>query len=96
MNDGPTNPLHAPRKQDRAVRTVTVPGRGGLMSLEPVETVHRQMVTAVRAARELGSTLHDPFMTMGFLALEVIPHLKRTDKGLVDVNRVAFMDLWVD
>ena len=69
---------------------------GGLMSLEPVETVHRQMAAAVRAARELGSTLHDPFMTMGFLGLEVIPHLKLTDKGLVDVDRSAFVDLWVD
>jgi adenine deaminase len=54
------------------------------------------MAAAVRAARELGSALHDPFMTMSFLALEVIPHLKLTDKGLVDVDRFAFVDLWVD
>lgn len=39
------------------------------------------------AAHQLGSTLHDPFMAMSFMALEVIPHLKLTDQGLVDVDR---------
>jgi adenine deaminase len=82
-------------RADKVLAEVPLP-LGGLMSLEPVETVHRQMAAAVRAARDLGSTLHDPFMTMGFLALEVIPHLRLTDKGLVDVNRFAFVDLWVD
>jgi adenine deaminase len=66
------------------------------MSLEPVETVHRQVAAAVAAARGLGSPLHDPFMTMGFLALEVIPSLKLTDKGLVDVDRFELVPLWID
>jgi adenine deaminase len=69
---------------------------GGLMSNLPVEEVHHQMAAAVAAARALGSPLHDPFMTVSFLALEVIPNLKLTDKGLVDVNRFQFVPLWVD
>jgi adenine deaminase len=69
---------------------------GGLMSQEPVEVVHRQTAAAVRAARALGSPLHDPFMTMSFLALEVIPSLKLTDKGLVDVDRFETVPLWID
>ena len=39
------------------------------------------------AARGLGSPLHDPFMAMSFMALEVIPQLKLTDMGLVDVEQ---------
>ena len=45
--------------------------------------------------RELGSTLHDPFMAMSFLALEVIPSLKLTDQGLIDVESFERVPLWV-
>ena len=69
---------------------------GGLMSAEPVEVVRGQVGEAVAAARALGSPLHDPFMAMSFLALEVIPSLKLTDKGLVDVDRFELVPLWVD
>jgi adenine deaminase len=47
-------------------------------------------------AHELGSPLHDPFMALGFLALEVIPSLKLTDQGLVDVDKFDFVPLWVE
>jgi len=40
--------------------------------------------------------LHDPFMATSFLSLEVIPALKLTDKGLVDVEKMAVVPLWVD
>jgi adenine deaminase len=43
----------------------------------------------------LGSTLPDPFMTMSFMGLEVIPKLKLTDAGLVDVERFELVDLFV-
>lgn len=66
----------------------------GLMSDEPLETVRRQMDDLVASAHDLGSTLHDPFMTLGFLALEVIPSLKLTDQGLVDVEAFSFVDLF--
>ena len=47
------------------------------------------------AARQLGTELHDPFMSMSFKALEVIPKLKLTDQGLVDVEKFEFVDLFV-
>jgi len=46
------------------------------------------------AARRLGSKLDDPFMAMSFLALPVIPALKLTDKGLVDVDAFELTSLF--
>ena len=66
----------------------------GLMSDRPVEAVRDQMERLVEAARGLGSALHDPFMALGFLALEVIPALKLTDQGLVDVDKFDFVPLF--
>ncbi|MCC5971877.1 MAG: adenine deaminase [Pararhodobacter sp.] len=59
----------------------------GLMSLEPFEAVRDALVTLREAARGLGVTLEEPFLQLAFLALPVIPHLKITDHGLVDVDR---------
>ena len=67
----------------------------GLMSDQPVETVRQQMDGMIDAARDLGAVLSDPFMTLGFLALPVIPDLKLTDKGLVDVTRFEVVPLFV-
>ncbi len=67
----------------------------GLMSDQPVETIRHQMDRLTEVARTLGTTLPDPFMTLGFLALEVIPALKLTDQGLVDVERFTFVPLFV-
>jgi len=67
----------------------------GLMSGEPVEAVRRQMDGLLAVARDLGSPLHNPFMTLSFLALPVIPTLKLTDRGLVDVNKFDFVPLFV-
>jgi len=79
----------------RVVAEVPLP-LGGLMSAEPVETVCAQLEALVAAARALGSPLHDPFMAMSFLSLEVIPALKVTDRGLVDVGRMEFVPLWIE
>jgi len=49
----------------------------------------------VCAARELGSPLKDPFMTLSFLALPVIPELKITDRGLVDVAHFRHVGLFI-
>jgi adenine deaminase len=68
----------------------------GLMSLEPIPAVRDRIEHLIRAARELGTTLDDPFMTLSFLALPVIPELKITDKGLVDVARFRIVSLFVD
>ena len=68
----------------------------GLMSFEPIQTINDQLDRLLNAAREFGSTLHDPFMTLSFLALPVIPELKITDKGLVDVTQFKVVPLFVD
>ncbi len=68
---------------------------GGLMSPSPIETVRKGLDDVVASARSLGSTLHDPFMAMSFVGLEVIPHLKITDHGLIDVDRFRPVALWV-
>ncbi len=59
----------------------------GLMSLAPFETVRTALVALRAAARTLGVTLEEPFLQLAFLALPVIPHLKITDHGMVDVDR---------
>ena len=59
----------------------------GLMSLEPFETVRDALIALRAAARTLGVTLEEPFLQLAFLCLPVIPHLKITDLGLVDVDR---------
>lgn len=56
----------------------------GLMSLEPIEIVDKKLTSLHSAASSIGCALKSPFMTMGFLALPVIPEIKITDKGLVE------------
>ncbi len=68
----------------------------GLMSDQPIETVRAQMDDMLRASAQLGSNLHDPYMAMSFLALPVIPSLKITDKGLVDVDKFQIVPLFVE
>ncbi len=68
----------------------------GLMSNKPITQVRRGLDEVIQAAAGLGSPLHDPFMTLSFLALEVIPHLKLTDHGLVDVDQFKIVPLWVE
>lgn len=68
----------------------------GLMSDQPIEQVRRGFDAVLAAAHSLGSSLHDPFMAISFMALEVIPHLKLTDHGLVDVDRFEMVGLFVE
>ena len=67
----------------------------GLMSPDPVEKVKNQIDHLIAVSHEMGSELKDPFMTLSFLALPVIPELKITDKGLVDVNEFKIVPLFV-
>ncbi|MCJ2093534.1 adenine deaminase [Methylobacterium sp. J-072] len=64
----------------------------GLMSLLPFDAIRAALVTLRAAARGLGVVLPEPFLQVAFLPLPVIPHLKITDKGLVDVDRFALVD----
>jgi len=59
----------------------------GLMSLDTFEDVASQLTTLRTAVRSMGCGLAEPFLQLAFLALPVIPHLKITDMGLVDVDR---------
>ncbi|MEW6409441.1 MAG: adenine deaminase [Nitrospirota bacterium] len=65
----------------------------GLMSNRPIEEVSKKVEELKEAARKIGCILPDPFMTLSFLALPVIPELKITDKGLVDVNSFRIVPL---
>ncbi|TVP70418.1 MAG: adenine deaminase [Rhodobacteraceae bacterium] len=61
----------------------------GLMSLNPYEQVHADLSALRAAAKSLGVALEEPFLQLAFIALPVIPHLKITDHGMVDVDRFA-------
>lgn len=67
----------------------------GLMSERPLEQVRADYDSLIHSARQLGSAMPDPFMAMSFMALEVIPSLKLTDVGLVDVEQFQVVDLFV-
>jgi adenine deaminase len=66
----------------------------GLMSDASVDQVNVRLEGIHRAAKNLGCKIPDPFMTLSFLSLPVIPELKITDKGLVDVNQFKFVPLF--
>jgi adenine deaminase len=82
---------------------VAVEGRGvraelplpvaGLLSDQPLGVVLAQSAALSDAAAALGSTVEAPFHAMSFLALSVIPSLKITDQGLVDVDRFELVNL---
>lgn len=64
----------------------------GLMSDKEFDYVVDKCEELNRAASSIGCTLNDPFMTMGFLSLPVIPELKVTDKGVFDTNKFGFVN----
>ncbi|MHA1134863.1 MAG: adenine deaminase [Candidatus Thorarchaeota archaeon] len=66
----------------------------GLMSDQPIEYVSEKLKDLKEAAQKLGTPLDEPFMAMAFLSLPVIPKLKITDLGLVDVERFRLIDLF--
>ena len=80
--------------QDGAVLATLALPVAGLMSEEPIAQVRAQYDALTAAAHDLGCELNDPFMAMSFMALEVIPKLKLTDVGLVDVEQFAVTDLF--
>jgi adenine deaminase len=65
----------------------------GLMSLLTAEAVATRMDDLNRAAHEIGAIPENPFLTLSFLALPVIPELKITDQGLVDVSEFRIIPL---
>lgn len=65
----------------------------GLMSLEPSQVVAEKLALLKTSIKKLGCTLHEPLLQLAFLALPVIPTLKITDKGLVDVSQLKIIPL---
>jgi adenine deaminase len=63
----------------------------GLMSLQPFETVADNLYALRAAVEAMGCRLAEPFLHLAFLPLPVIPHLKITDLGLVDVDRFELL-----
>ncbi len=80
---------------DGEVKARLVLDVAGLMSTAPPEVLAAKFHEMLEAALEQGVTVGDPFMLMSFMALPVIPHLKMTDLGLVDVDDFRLTDLWL-
>jgi adenine deaminase len=68
----------------------------GIMSNKEYAEVAGKYSALDKMAKELGSLLHAPFMTLSFMALPVIPKLKMTDKGLFDAEQLRFVDLFLN
>jgi adenine deaminase len=66
----------------------------GLMSTSPIDRVVAAHHRLIEAVQKTGTPLHNPFMALAFLALPVIPQFKITDRGLVDVQKFDFVDLF--
>jgi len=66
----------------------------GLMSSEPFERVEHKMRELASATKEMECRLKRPFMTLSFMALSVMPKLKLTDKGLIDVGQFSTVSLF--
>lgn len=83
-------------KNRRIIGTLPLP-YGGLMTNKTVYEVAKILNELhVIVKEENGVTVKDPFMTLAFMALAVIPSLKLTDKGLVDVNKFRIVDLFAE
>jgi adenine deaminase len=79
--------------EDRGVRAELALPIAGIISDAPLAKVVAASQGCIDAAAKLGCTLPSPFQTMAFLALSVIPSLKITDRGLVDVDRFELVPL---
>jgi adenine deaminase len=77
----------------RGVRAELPLAIAGLLSDQPLAVVLEQSRLLSEAVRALGCEIEAPFHAMGFLALSVIPALKITDQGLVDVERFELVPL---
>lgn len=80
---------------DRSSKTVLPLPVAGLMTTMDGWRTAEKYAQLDKQAKEMGSTLHAPFMTLSFMALLVIPQLKLSDKGLFDGKTFAFTDLFV-
>ncbi len=80
--------------EDAVIAQLPLP-LAGLMTDAPIAEVRDQYRQLQDASRELGGQMYDPFMAMSFMGLEVVPKLKITDLGLVDVDQFDLVPLLV-
>ncbi len=81
--------------QGRVTASLALP-IAGLMTDEPAKSVYKNLKALRKAATSFGCRLDEPFLQLAFLCLPVIPTLKITDLGLVDVNQFNFVNLRID
>ena len=82
--------------ESRGVRAELPLPVAGLLSEAPAAEVVEQSHACVHALAELGCTIEAPFQALAFLALSVIPSLKLTDQGVVDVDSFSLVPLATD
>ena len=76
----------------RVIASLALP-LGGLMSTRPAPELVAELGHLREAGRRIGCELEEPFLQLAFLSLPVIPSLKLTDQGLVDVTQFRFIDV---
>lgn len=79
--------------KDRTVRASLPLPMGGLMSNQDSQEISASLKILEKISKNLGCVLAEPFLQLSFLSLPVIPSLKLTDRGLVDVNRFRIIDV---
>ncbi len=84
--------LSVVKQGEKEILTLPV---AGLMSTDDGYSVAKRYAKISQHAKDLGSTLHDPFMTLSFMALLVIPSLKLSDKGLFDGTHFQFTEVTI-
>jgi adenine deaminase len=82
-------------RDDRVLATLALPV-AGLMAAAPAQNVRLGLQELKRAVTAIGTAVENPFMLLSFLALPVIPELKITDRGLVDVTAFEIVPLQTD
>ena len=78
--------------QDESILTELPLPIAGLMSDQPFEIVHGQLEDLRNSGKFLGVSLQEPFLQLSFLALPVIPALKRIDYDMVDVKQFKLLN----
>ncbi|RLD19246.1 MAG: adenine deaminase [Caldiserica bacterium] len=82
-------------KKGKVLGSLALP-YGGLMTNRSINETSKILIKLHKIVKkENGTAVPDPFMTLAFMSLAVIPKLKITDKGLVDVDKFAFVPLFV-
>lgn len=81
-------------KEEKKIEILPLPV-AGLISNKSVEEVMLKMSSLKKAAKSIGSVIDDPFMQLAFMCLPVIPELKLTDMGLVNVNEFQLTSLFI-